>query len=404
MATRSRVTSALACGNGTLRLAPAWVPRAFCVPGRRLKLHPDDYYALGAARGGIDERWLASTVRADNGPLTGPTEGMSEVVDGTGQPVATLAEVVDELGAGLLGSEFWAAHGGWPMFAKFFDNQGPLPFHVHHRAEHAALVGQRAKPEAYYFPPQLNNHPGDLPVSYLGLRPDVTTDDLRLRLARFTHGDNRITELSVAYRLQLGTGWDIPAGVLHAPGSVCTYEPQQASDVLAMCESVNNGHAVPEDLLWKDVPGDRRGDLDFIVDLLDWDANVDPDFARSRSMAPLTTASDEAARDAGCREAWIVYKADAFSAKELTVPPARTAVVSDPTPYGLIVVQGHGTLNGIPVESPALVRYGQPTRDELFVSQPAASDGVTITNPSDCQPMVILQHFGPGHPDLPATR
>ena len=64
-------------GEGILRLAPAWVPRAFCIPGRRLKLHPDDYYAFGATRGGIDERWFSSTTKADNGPLTTPDEGLS---------------------------------------------------------------------------------------------------------------------------------------------------------------------------------------------------------------------------------------------------------------------------------------------------------------------------------------
>ena len=67
-------------GNGILRLAPNWVPRSFCVPGRRIKLHPDDYYSLGGARGGIDERWFSSTTPADNGPLTGKNEGLSEVV------------------------------------------------------------------------------------------------------------------------------------------------------------------------------------------------------------------------------------------------------------------------------------------------------------------------------------
>lgn len=54
-------------GNGVLRLAPTWVPRSFCRPGKRIKLHPDDYYVLGLERGGIDERWLASTTRAGNG-------------------------------------------------------------------------------------------------------------------------------------------------------------------------------------------------------------------------------------------------------------------------------------------------------------------------------------------------
>ena len=34
-------------GEGVLRLAPTWVPRSFCRPGKRIKLHPDDYYVLG---------------------------------------------------------------------------------------------------------------------------------------------------------------------------------------------------------------------------------------------------------------------------------------------------------------------------------------------------------------------
>ena len=57
-------------GEGILRLTPTWVPRSFCRPGRRIKLHPDDYYALGLSRGGIDERWFASTTHAENGPGT----------------------------------------------------------------------------------------------------------------------------------------------------------------------------------------------------------------------------------------------------------------------------------------------------------------------------------------------
>src|SRR5437868_12956325 len=100
--TKTLATRAMEEGAGILRLAPTWVPRAFCRPGRRLKLHPDDYYALGAERGGIDERWLASTVRADNGPLTMENEGMSEVVTSTGERML-LAEAIDELGTDLIG-------------------------------------------------------------------------------------------------------------------------------------------------------------------------------------------------------------------------------------------------------------------------------------------------------------
>ena len=57
---------ALMKSDGILRLAPTWVPRSFLQPGKRIKLHPNDYYALGTNRGGIDERWFASTTVATN--------------------------------------------------------------------------------------------------------------------------------------------------------------------------------------------------------------------------------------------------------------------------------------------------------------------------------------------------
>lgn len=79
---------ALDQGAGVLRLAPTWVPRVFSTPGRRLRLDPEHYYAFGKDRGGIDERWLASPIRADNGAATGPYEGLSLVVDPDGSLLA----------------------------------------------------------------------------------------------------------------------------------------------------------------------------------------------------------------------------------------------------------------------------------------------------------------------------
>src|SRR5690625_6704377 len=73
-------------------------------------------------------------------------------------------------------------------------------------------------------------------------------------LKNFTKGDNKITNLSSAQRLQPGTGWDVPPGLLHAPGSLCTYEPQKASDVFAMYQSLTGDSIVSEELLWKDTP------------------------------------------------------------------------------------------------------------------------------------------------------
>ncbi len=65
--------------GGLLRLAPNWVPRSFLQPGLRLKLHPDDTYAYGLERGGIDERWFGSTTEAANDGRE-PDEGLSYVV------------------------------------------------------------------------------------------------------------------------------------------------------------------------------------------------------------------------------------------------------------------------------------------------------------------------------------
>ena len=84
-------------GNGILRLAPTWVPRAFCRPGKRIKLHPEDYYVRGLEKGGIDERWFASTTWAENGPGTPEDEGLSYIVSADGSKRMLLKDAVAEL-------------------------------------------------------------------------------------------------------------------------------------------------------------------------------------------------------------------------------------------------------------------------------------------------------------------
>ena len=202
-------------GEGILRLVPTWVPRVFCIPGKRIKLHQDDLYAFGAHRGGIDERWFSSTTKADNGPLTTPDEGLSYVVHGDGaDPQKTLfVDLVAELGATLLGDDMWNKYHAWPMYSKFFDNKGALPHHLHQMQEHAARVGMQQKPETYYFPRQLNNYGADFPYTLFGLEPGTTRDQVHHCLEIWNQGDNHITDLSKAYRLELGTGWYVPAGV-----------------------------------------------------------------------------------------------------------------------------------------------------------------------------------------------
>lgn len=403
MANKAIAEKALEQGKGVLRLAPTWVPRSFCVPGRRIKLHPDDYYALGGERGGLDERWFSSTTPADNGPLTSPNEGLSFIVveDGGKTEQVLLREAIDELKGAIIGERLWKEYERWPMYSKFFDNKGALPHHIHHRDEHAALTGQLGKPEAYYFPPQANNHGGDFPYTFFGLYPGVTKDQVRKALADAAEGrDNSITSLAPAYRLDPGTGWDVPPGVLHAPGSLCTYEPQKASDVFAMYENVTHDQVVPQELLWKDTPKEKAGDVDWLLDVIDWDLNVDPDFAKNRFMAPKPVKPVAEMEAEGYVENWICYRSTAFSAKELTVLPGQRVTIKDSGAYGMIMMQGHGTMGVWDIETPTMIRYGQLTHDEYFVTEKAAQEGVAITNPSKTDPIVMLKHFGPDNPDL----
>jgi len=382
-------------GGGVLRLKPVFVPRLFSSPGYRLKLHPDDYFALGTKRGAIKERWFASVISANNGPLAAPDEGMSYAV-GFEDPMRqfTLKDAVDSLGADLIGAELMEKYGTWPMYSKFFDYSVPLFHHVHLTFDKAALVGRLGKPECYYFPPQLNNYPGSLPATYFGFAPDVTPEQVKERLRNFETEDTRITELSRAYRIQLGTGWYTPAGVIHAPGSYLTYEPQWNSDVNSVYENVASGEVYSKDFLNENCPDDKKDDIDYIFSLLDWEKNVDPDY-RAHYFRPPVQIADA---PKGCVEKWVVYANPYVAAKELTVLPGQEVVVKDEAAYGLILTQGYGQLGGFACETPTLLRFGQLSADEFFVSEQAARKGVRIVNHSAVEPLVMLKHFAPNAP------
>ena len=402
MINRARVQEAIDAGHGVLRLDPCWVPRTFMVPGRRLRLHPDDLYALGGHRGGINERWFSSTTNADNGPGTPPDEGLSYVRAGSDR--FQLKDAVEVAGDLLLSDGVMRREGGWNILCKFFDNMGPIPHHMHQSEEQARLVGRRGKPEAYYFPPQYNQTFNNFPYTFMGLDPGTTKSNVRQCLEQWRRGDNGILNFSRAFRLEPGSGWQINPGILHAPGSLVTYEPQVNSDVFAMFQSEVEGRIVPWDLMVKDVPKDHHHDLDYLVDMLDWDANVNPEFARTNRVFPCPVKPIAETESMGYREQWVCYGTGYYSAKELTVLPKRRVTIRDQEAFGLIVTQGHGTLSGLTVSAPTMIRYGQSTEDELFVTALAAQAGISIENSSDTDPLVILKHFGPGNPDAEALR
>jgi len=386
----TRIQDAFSKGNGVLQLIPSWVPRAFNKPGKRLKLHPDDYYAFGVHRGAIVERWFSSITNVIT-PGGKDDEGLSYVnTDGTEEGKVLFRDALDELGAALIGDVLKEKYGTWPMFAKFFDYQLPLFHHLHMDQEKAELVGMNSKPEHYFFPIQYNNHPGDFPVTYFGFDPSVSKEEVRDCLKNFNEFDTRITKLSRAFRLEPGTGWYTAPGVLHAPGSLLTYEPQWNSDVLSVWENIVSGEIMNKNLLTVCVPEDKKSDIDYIFNLLDWETNVCTDY-RERFFNPPIICSEGFDH----KESWICYGNPYIASKELVVNPGQTYIAKDVAAYGCVVVQGYGEFGTHRCEAANLIRFGQFSADEFFVSEDAAKNGVKITNNAVYEPLVILKHYGP---------
>ena len=199
----------------------------------------------------------------------------------------------------------------------------------------------------------------------------------------------------------------IPPCVLHAPGSLVTYEPQWGSDVFGMYQSMVEGRRVPWDLLVKDVPEDKHHDLDHLVDVSSTGRRTS--IPSSRPF-PTTSSRSSSTRSGSLAEPgyvdnWIVYgKVDGkqlFSARELTVQPGRSVTIKDEGAYGLIVTQGRGVAGKLEVDCPVYIRYGEVTRDEVFITEKRAKEGVTFKN-TGTESFVSLRYFGPDvHPKAP---
>ena len=385
--------------GGILPMLPTFVPRHSPRPGCRLKLHPEDYYPYGIHRGAITERWLTSSVRADNGPDTTPDEGMSFVpVPQAPEGKVLFRDFIEALGPRLIGEELFKKYGTFPMFAKFFDYEDQIFLHIHPPQKVTERVGKNEKPEAYYYPKQLNGCQGRAPYSYFGFEPTTTREDILQCIRDFRGGDNRITEYCRGYRAKLGTGWYTPPGVVHAPASLVTYEPQWNSDCGAVFQSVSAGEVTPYEKMVENCPEEKKDDPVYILEQIDWEKSTDPDYKAHyfRPPVPIQTPGDY-------EESWIIYGNPYIAAKELSVPPGGSAVVKDSACYGCVVIQGHGTLGVHPCEAPTMLRFGGRSADDFFIGEQAARAGVCVKNLSLCEPLVLLKHFGPnaGAPEGP---
>jgi hypothetical protein len=151
--------------------------------------------------------------------------------------------------------------------------------------------------------------------------------------------------------------------------------------------------------LVKDIPRDKYYDYEYLFSILDWELNVDPNFKENRFLLPVPAADEKLMDEKGYSEKWVVYGSSHFCAKELTVFPGRTVTITDAQAYGLIMMQGYGTLNKAKIETPNMIRFGDLSSDEFFVTESAAKKGVVIVNSSEYENIVMLKHFGPDNPE-----
>jgi hypothetical protein len=160
-----------------------------------------------------------------------------------------------------------------------------------------------------------------------------------------------------------------------------------------MFQSLVEGREVPWSLLVKDVPPDKHRDLSFIISQLDWDKNVDPNFKESNYLEPI-----ERERGDGWVDSWIVYGLidgqQLFSARRLTLQPGAKCVLRDGAANGWITVQGRGRIGKLNLQTPAMIRFGAETEDEVYITHEAASRGVEVEN-TGSEPLESLRYFGP---------
>lgn len=376
--------------NGVLRLKPAWVARNFIPPGRRFGL-PESEYSL-SARGGICERWIGSTTKADN-KVSVPDEGLSFLNIEMKEEI-TLKEAVEEFPEIIMGKEYSKTHQGLKRLPKLFDYADRLPYHIHQMQHHAALVGANSKDEAYYFPEGVEM--GEHPETFFGVHPVIAeTKKYDLLLPHLVEWkDDKILKHSFGYTQNPDDGFHVPSGTLHAPGTALTIELQEDSDVFAMMQAKVGKIFISKDLLWKDV---RKIDRDkfgekIILEMINWETSGDHDFYKNRHTPPKLIPGS---KNAGGEEYWIFYNTKKFSGKKLIIRPDKSYSSKDNGVYNILVWKGKGKFNGIEIAGQNFIL------DELLVCHDTAVSSVNIENTGK-EDLIIYKFFGPDiNPDVP---
>ena len=356
--------------RGVLRLKPTFVARDY--PGLgRLGLKK---FSAGK-RGWLVERWMASSVVA-KGLNQIENEGLSELdIKGVKLFLKDALALSPER---MLGKSYAKSHNNrFGVLTKILDIGKPIPWHVHAREEHARKYwNMNPKEEAYYF----LDHPkrGPLPYSHLGMHPDTIKADLLPILKRWN--DDKVLDLSPAYRLNVGEGFLILAGVIHAPGTALTLEAQEESDVGSLFQPMVNNKIMSKEQTLLNGPKTEEE----AIELIDWNACTDPKFYRKYHIIPEIISEDNTSK-----EYWVYSPkmCKKFAGKEIRLAAKKKIKESEKGPFLLLAWKGQGTVNGVKVVG------GNPKTDELFVSCEAAAEHEIVNEGKE--ELILYKIFGP---------
>ena len=374
--------------NGILKVRPAWVAKTFLYAGKRLGL-PDSQYDCGNGAQ-IMERWLCSVTKADT-QIQKEDEGLS-YLEIPGEKI-TVKQAIAECSE-ILGLEYSKKHNTLDYLIKLFDYGCRLPYHIHQRQQDLNTQGKHSKDEAYHF---LDAGPGTHPETYIGVLPYLVKKNLQYKtfeplLKEWKASDKEILKYSRAYYCAPGEGFYLKSGLLHAPGSVLTFELQESSDVAGIFQPMVEDNPIPKNSLIKDVaPEDikKYGPEMAALRQIDWEANIDPDFYEKYHLYPRKCTQTE---QNGISESWIFYGTNQFSGKRLILKKGQTFFSKENGVHNIFVWKGNGSIGEINVEA------GKQTltscEDEVLVCHDRAVSGYEIVNEGN-ENLVLFKIFGP---------
>lgn len=342
--------------EGVLKLEPSFVRRFYPDLNRlgqhRLRRNQREF---------IPERWIASTIAAANHPSL-PKGGLS-MIDGIRQPFS-LRDAIRAAPEEMLGPELLAAHGAeFRVLVKLLDPGEPIYLHFHATDAQVKRMPQRfrgqrfGKDEAYYF---LEAPKGPMPYTHAGLRDGVTRRDLLQAVRR---GSEYALELSPSVYQEFETGFFIPAGVPHRPGTALTLEVQQLSDVSTMLATHAGGKPMPPGQIH---PGFRS--MEEASALIDIKVSREVGKIDENRLIPRVESSTSAAEVATIFPEKVCRK---FSGQRVRVRSRMT--YHQGLPLAMLIWRGHGKIRG------RSTRAGE----EFFVAHRAARSGIEIENDGD---------------------